>query len=883
GMRAIPLPRRRFQLIHIGLWLLVCGLLLLPSRSAATPRSTLADLPLPAQAAISGALGQDSPAYHATPHGTTVRVENPRHDLTATFRPTGLHLHVGAATWGLRYQGVGYGTATRRARPVAPQAQANRIEYHHGPLTEWYVNGPRGLQQGFTLTTPPGPRTGAPLTLRLALSGSLHAHVEPGGTALTLTQLNESTRLAYRGLTAWDATGRALPARLQLQGRALLLQVEDADARYPVVVDPFIEHELAKLTTSDGAVGDAFGYSVAISGDTVVVGALQVDISGQTQQGAAYVFVKPSGGWKNTSTFTAKLTTLDGVANDNFGISVAISGDTVVVGALQVGIGGNTNQGAAYVFVKPGSGWTNTSTFTAKLTASDGAASDNFGYSVAIDGDTVVVGVPYADIGSNADQGAAYVFVKPSGGWAGALTETAKLIAAYGAANDKFGISVAIDGDTVVVGVPYADIGSNADQGAAYVFVKPGSGWANTSTFTAKLTASDGAAGDNFGSSVAISGDTVVVGAAWAAISANAWQGAAYVFVKPGGGWMWGRFETAKLIASDGAASDSFGYSVAISGNTVVGGADRATIGGRIVQGAAYVFNADSTPDPFTFTDVTGVPLSTVQTSNAITVSGLSIPAPISVAGGAYEVNGSGLWIISGSDLMVFNGDTVRVRHTSAATYSTAVNTTLTIGGVSDTFTSTTLNPPSVTLTVTVRGSASRTVTSSPTGINCSTASTCIASYASGTAVTLTANPGVGATFKQWGGACSGTATTCSLTLTANQSVTATFSRVFTDPTLTAGSTLIKAIHVTELRSAINTLRAVNGLAAFAWTDATLTVGTTPAKKVHLDELRTALGQAYQAAGQAAPSYTDPTLVAGSTRIKASHISDLRAAVRVLE
>jgi len=194
---------------------------------------------------------------------------------------------------------------------------------------------------------------------------------------------------------------------------------------------------------------------------------------------------------------------------------------------------------------------------------------------------------------------------------------------------------------------------------------------------------------------------------------------------------------------------------------------------------------------------------------------GLTAPAAISTVGEEYERNGSGVW--SSSVGTVANGDTVRVRHTSAATYSTAVSTTLTIGGVSDAFTSTTLNAPSVT---------------------------------------LTEAPGSGASFKQWGGACSGTTTTCMVTMTANQTVTATFSQVFTDAMLTAGSTLIKAVHFSELRSAINTLRVVNSLAAFAWTDPTLTAGSTPAKKVHLDELRTALNAAYQAAGLPPPGPT---------------------------
>src|SRR5207245_1665203 len=145
--------------------------------------------------------------------------------------------------------------------------------------------------------------------------------------------------------------------------------------------------ETAKLTASDGAAGDQFGGAVAISGDTVVVGACADDIGANSNQGSAYVFVKPGAGW-STMTETAKLTASDGAAGDQFGGAVAISGDTVVVGASADDIGANSNQGSAYVFVKPGAGWS-TMTETAKLTASDGAAGDEFGGAVAISGDTV--------------------------------------------------------------------------------------------------------------------------------------------------------------------------------------------------------------------------------------------------------------------------------------------------------------------------------------------------------------------------------------------------------------------------------------------------------------------------------------------------------------
>ena len=182
----------------------------------------------------------------------------------------------------------------------------------------------------------------------------------------------------------------------------------------------------------------------------------------------------------------------------------------MIAGAYNDDVGANMDQGSAYVFVKPGGGWAS-GTQTATLTASDGAADDRFGLSVAVSGDTVVIGEPLDDFGANVDQGSAYVFVKPGGGWVSG-TQLAKLTASDGTAVDRFGFSVAVSGDTVVAGAYLDDVGANMDQGSAYVFVKPGGGWAS-GTQSAKLTASDGAGNNWFGWSVAVSGDTVVAGA----------------------------------------------------------------------------------------------------------------------------------------------------------------------------------------------------------------------------------------------------------------------------------------------------------------------------------------------------------------------------------
>jgi len=342
----------------------------------------------------------------------------------------------------------------------------------------------------------------------------------------------------------------------------------------------------AKLTASDAAADDVFGWSVSISGDTAIVSAI-FDDDGGSSSGSAYVFVKPGGGWVD-STQTAKLTASDAAANDRFGESVSISGDTIIVGAVQDDDGGSES-GSAYVFVKPGGGWAD-STQTAKLTASDAAAGDSFGQSVSISGDTAIVGA----FGVGPFTGSAYVFVKPGGGWADS-TQTAKLTASDAAPSDSFSQSVSISGDTAIVGAQGDDDGGSA-SGSAYLFVKPGGGWVD-STQTAKLTASDAAVLDQFGTSVSISGDTAIVGAG-DDDDGGSESGSAYVFVKPGGGWA-DSTQTAKLTASDAAPGDLFGRAVSISGGIAIVGATENDDDG-LSSGSAYLFEDDSDGDGIT-------------------------------------------------------------------------------------------------------------------------------------------------------------------------------------------------------------------------------------------------------------------------------------------
>ena len=220
----------------------------------AGPRG-LSSLPAAAQGSVSAALGRDDSSYwfHANPG--SVHAENPRHAMALDFTRHGVEVDSKGARWGLALRGYGYGDQRIAVRQAAPQAKANRIEYERGALTEWYINGPLGLEQGFTLAQPPGKASGKtndlPLTLALAFSGDSTAELDAAGTALTLKGKNGQATARISGLVAYDAAGRALPGRFALHGDELLLQVDDAGAQYPLVVDPFVQQ--AELTASDGA------------------------------------------------------------------------------------------------------------------------------------------------------------------------------------------------------------------------------------------------------------------------------------------------------------------------------------------------------------------------------------------------------------------------------------------------------------------------------------------------------------------------------------------------------------------------------------------------------------------------------------------------------
>ena len=325
----------------------------------------------------------------------------------------------------------------------------------------------------------------------------------------------------------------------------------------------------ARLTAAKGSADAKFGTGVSISGDTAVAGA--PDEGGTAEDGgmgAAYVFTRSNGAWTERATLLSPFRT-DG---EKFGFSVAVDRDTVVVGAPSADELPPGRPGAAYVFVRRGTTWVHQAT----LKPAESNAADGFGFDVALSRDTAVVG---------SLSGAAYVFTRSGNGW----SQQAKLTGRGDATGDGFGGSVAISDDTAVVSALDDDVAPGIDQGSAYVFTRTGSKW----TEQARLVAADGLPKDAFGDSVTVLRDTVVVGASLDDVGLNPKQGSAYVFVRNGASWA----QHAKLTAPapHGDAGDMFGRSVATNGDSVVVSAHFDEDGG-----SAYVFNrvADAWSEP---------------------------------------------------------------------------------------------------------------------------------------------------------------------------------------------------------------------------------------------------------------------------------------------
>jgi uncharacterized protein YjbI with pentapeptide repeats len=558
-----------------------------PSRPARATTGTrdLSRLSVQAQSLISSTIGGSEERFAAARRSGGYGLVAGR--LTAALGRRGIRIGDGGGHLALRLIGVGRGARLRPLPVVTPSVSAHRVTYAHGGgVHEWYAAGPLGIEQGFTLTRRPPGGSGA---VRLALAvGGLRARLR--GSVVEFVAPSGRVALRYGGLVAHDARGRRLPAWLSLSRSGLLLDVHDRHARYPLRIDPFIQ-ATPKLTATDETGRGAFGLAIAVSadGNTALIGGPGDD----NVRGAAWVFTRSGSTWAQQG---PKLTANGESGPGLFGGRVALSadGNTALIGAPD-----NDNSpgnpgpptGAAWVFTRSGSTWTQ----GPKLTA---AAKSSFGSSVALsgDGNTALIGAPEDNDGA----GTAWVFTN-SATTPWAQQGSALTGAGESSGQTRFGESVALSGDglTALIGGP-AD---NVSTGAAWAFTRaPGSTWNEDGP---KLTASDESGRGKFGASVALSGDghTALIGA-----DNDGTNGAAWIFTR--GGFF--RQRGPKLVPTDASGQGAeFGTSVALStdaGTAMIGGSDdnrgvgaawMFAVGSGAVQVAKLTPTDASGPDPF--------------------------------------------------------------------------------------------------------------------------------------------------------------------------------------------------------------------------------------------------------------------------------------------
>lgn len=563
---------------------------------------------------------------------------NPGQQLTARFTPEGVRLGSGylGHDWAAKLQFSKDGVSPTSSLSLSQHD--NRVVYRHEEgITEWYENKVSGFEHGFHLKARPAWAGEGELVLHMITSGVSMDHEtnvahEVTSSALRMVASNGQALMRYSDLKVWDATGRTLAAQMSPTQRGLAIRIDDSQAVYPLMIDPLItslEQTLTpggggdgsandnfgqavtilddtavmgapnddtaaganagsvyvfkragsiwslegKLVAGDGAPSDSFGNAVAVSVDTVIVGAEKDGQTGISGHGSAYIFVRSSGAWSQQ----AKLVASDLAANDNFGHSVALSGNSVLIGSVSDDLPGANNAGSVYAFVRVGTSWSQQS----KLTASDAQANDLFGQSVALEGDTALVGANTEDPASVVNAGSAYVFVRSGTTW----TQSQKLTDPTPGSGDNFGWSVSLSGDSALIGCYLDDAAVfNGDEGSASVFIRNEGTW----TFQAKLTASDASSLDKFGHSVSLSGDVALIGAPDDVTNV---PGSAYLFRRISGVWS----QEAKWMSSDVILEENdWGFTVALNNGTAVIGSPKDDADGGINAGSVSVYVYDS-------------------------------------------------------------------------------------------------------------------------------------------------------------------------------------------------------------------------------------------------------------------------------------------------
>ncbi|EYF00960.1 hypothetical protein [Chondromyces apiculatus] len=531
--------------------------------------------PAALRAAYIASIQADAPeAFHfrAAPSGLAAEAEG--RGLTASLGGEGARVvargREGARGWEASFGAVALGCegAAVEVGEATPVLAGRRAEYRQGEVVTWYQHGPLGLEQGFDLARRPGcaARGEGAVEVSVAVGGSVRP-VRLDATAVRLVDEAGEEAGRYAELFVRDAEGREVPAKLDVQGERIRILVDDREAVYPLVIDPLVWEVSQVLTSSGGSGAQQLGASLAISGDTAVIGAPRATVAAVGEAGAAYVFTRTGGAWVEQQKLTASYLPGSPVAA-RFGASVAISGDTVVIGApapMPVG-----SPGRAYVFTRSGSTWTQQQ----QLTPADGQANDEFGNAVAVDADTLLVGAHFDDDQAT-NGGSVYIFGETGGIW----SQVEKLIAIDGGAGDAFGESLSFSGDLALVGAPgHVNPGNPTIlAGAVYVMARVSGAWEQAQKLDAP-----GPTVRRFGYSVARDGTTAAVGAPGDTAAGLA-AGAVYVLTQSGGIWT-----QAQQLLPDTGTSEAFGTSVALRADRLVVG---APLEGATDAGAVHFFD----------------------------------------------------------------------------------------------------------------------------------------------------------------------------------------------------------------------------------------------------------------------------------------------------
>ena len=486
------------------------------------PEAIMAQAPPAIQQLLNARLGMEAAGYHASSGAGRLTATNPDLHMSLAFTASGVSVTRGSTTLGLHATALGYGSALSSLPGAAPRARENRVSYARPGVTEWYVNGPLGLEQGFTVTAPPAAHAAGPLTIAVSLAGARGARLIEGGRTLAL-----GGGLRYSGLSASDANGRALPSSLALRGDSVLLRVNVRGARFrcrsigslrsgtklpsggPGDVDlARRQHDRARRACATCSSGSSWveqavlntsaiegsGYAaLSADGNTALLG----NEGFEKGRGGAVVYARSGETWTQQSGVLQGAEQA-GLPRTGDGVALSADGNTAAIGSRL----DNGTHGAVYVFTRSGSTWTQQGP---RLTASDEEGDSVLGASVALsaDGNTLIAG-GWRD---NSFAGAAWVFTRAGETW---TQQGPKLVVAGLEGGSEmnatgFGKSVALseDGDTALIGAP----GVGSGRGAAWAFTRSGETWTQQGELLGEEEGTRPESPGEFGASVALSGN----------------------------------------------------------------------------------------------------------------------------------------------------------------------------------------------------------------------------------------------------------------------------------------------------------------------------------------------------------------------------------------